>query len=89
MQTAGSSTISYFCESRLYSAQISINNVIQRNFLPARRISDGVIGLYDIINNQFYTNAGSGNFIAGPALTTGQASMLHNGGLTAREIIEI
>jgi hypothetical protein len=78
----------YNSKMKLYTFKIHEGNTYIRNFLPARQISDGAIGLYDIINNQFYTNAGSGDFMAGPALTTGQASMLHNGGLTAREIIE-
>ena len=36
-----------------------------RDFIPARRDSDSVIGLYDLVNNMFYTNAGTGSFIAG------------------------
>ena len=78
----------YGSTMRVYSFTIHQSGIKQRDFIPARNAS-GVLGLYDIINNQFYANAGSGNFIAGPALTTGQASMLRAGGLTAREIIEI
>ena len=40
--------------------------VLVRNFIPAKRNSDNVLGLYDLVNNVFYTNAGSGTFIAGP-----------------------
>ncbi len=36
--------------------------------LPALRNSDGVVGMYDTENNVFYTNAGSGEFIAGPVI---------------------
>lgn len=78
----------YACRCKLYSFKIWVDNNLVRDFIPTRNPA-GILGLYDIINNQFYTNAGSGNFIAGPAITTGQASMLRNGGLTAREIIEI
>jgi hypothetical protein len=74
---------------RLYECKFLENTQIIRDFIPARRIVDNILGLYDIINNQFYTNAGSGNFIAGSTITTGQASMLRTGGLTARQIIEI
>lgn len=79
----------YNSRMKLYSFKIHEGNTYIRNFLPARHISDGAIGLYDIINNQFYTNAGSGSFTAGPTITTGQASLLHEGGLTAEQIIEI
>lgn len=36
-----------------------------RNFIPARRDSDGEIGMYDMVTNTFFTNAGTGEFIAG------------------------
>jgi hypothetical protein len=65
------------------------NGNLIKSLIPARRISDNILGLYDIINNQFYTNAGSGEFIAGPTLTTDRALMLRVGGLIARQIIEI
>lgn len=36
------------------------------DLIPARRISDSKVGMYDIIRNQFLTNAGSDDFTAGP-----------------------
>lgn len=41
------------------------SNNIKREFYPCYRISDSVAGLYDIKNNVFYTNAGSGSFVVG------------------------
>lgn len=41
---------------------------IERYYIPAARISDGVAGLYDVITQQFYTNAGSGTFIQGQVI---------------------
>jgi len=32
-------------------------------FIPALRIADIKPGLYDLVNNQFYTNAGTGEFL--------------------------
>ncbi|MBQ9298213.1 MAG: InlB B-repeat-containing protein [Clostridia bacterium] len=37
-----------------------------RHFIPCKRKSDGVIGLYDTVGNKFYTNSGTGTFVAGP-----------------------
>ena len=34
--------------------------------IPAKRDSDGVLGMYDIVRDTFLTNAGTGSFIAGP-----------------------
>ena len=43
-----------------------------RNFIPAKYVEDQVLGLYDTVNNVFYTNAGASAsaFIAGPAATS-------------------
>ena len=49
----------------LYSCQISEDGVLVRNFIPAMRKSDSVVGLYDDVNDVFYTNAGSGSFTYG------------------------
>ena len=35
-------------------------------FIPCYRRSDNVIGFYDLVNDVFYTNAGSGTFSKGP-----------------------
>lgn len=43
------------------------NGTLIRNYIPAKNAS-GVIGLYDDINAKFYTNAGTGAFVAGPEI---------------------
>ena len=43
------------------------NEELVRNFIPCKRIIDNKPGLYDLVNNLFYTNQGTGDdFIAGP-----------------------
>ena len=44
------------------------NGILVRNMVPARRKSDGVLGLYDYCEPKFYENGGSGEFAAGPAM---------------------
>lgn len=65
----GAGTISYQSSAKLYSCQIYDNEVIIRDFHPAKRLSDNAVGLYDSINNVFYANAGTGTFTAGPELS--------------------
>ena len=48
-----------------YSMKIATNGVLQRDYVPAERESDGAIGLYDRANNVFYANQGTGAFVAG------------------------
>lgn len=50
----------------LYHCLLSDNNVIQRNLYPVYRKADNKSGMYDIVNNIFYTNQGSGEFTVGP-----------------------
>ena len=49
----------------LYSCAIYDDNTLVRNFVPCKN-SDGIVGLYDSVNSQFYQNAGTGSFTAGP-----------------------
>lgn len=49
---------------KIYSCEIYNNGTLVRNFIPAKN-SGGTIGLYDLVNSAFYTNAGSGTFTAG------------------------
>lgn len=51
---------------KLYTCQIYNNGTLVRDFIPCYRKSDNVIGLYDIVNNTFYTNSGSWSFTKGP-----------------------
>lgn len=51
---------------KLYYFNILENNELVKELIPARRVIDNVLGLYDIINNKFIVNKGSGSFIAGP-----------------------
>ena len=41
------------------------NDNLIRDFLPVMRNSDGELGLYDIVNNVFYANQGTGAFTTG------------------------
>ena len=51
--------------SAVYECQIYDDGTLVRNYIPCINPSSEV-GLYDTVNNTFYGNAGTGNFIAGP-----------------------
>nr|DAH41351.1 MAG TPA: protein of unknown function DUF5047 [Caudoviricetes sp.] len=52
---------------KLYNSKIYQDDVLIRDFIPCKN-SSGAIGLYDTVNSQFYSNAGTGTFIAGPEI---------------------
>ena len=43
----------------------SSNNLI-KDFIPVKRYADDVICLYDKVSGEYFTNAGTGTFVAGP-----------------------
>ena len=58
-----------------YPIYAKIYGLIQYQFgtkvfhgVPARRNSDNVLGMYDIVSQTFFTNRGSGTFIGGPVV---------------------
>ena len=55
-------------KSQIFSAVITDGSNIVFNGVPAKRDSDGVIGVYDTVSDRFLTNAGTGTFTAGPEI---------------------
>ena len=51
---------------KIYQAWIKYNGEDIANFIPARRNSDNVLGMWDMVRGQFFTNAGTGTLVAGP-----------------------
>lgn len=54
---------------KIYSCQIYDNGLLERDYVPAM-LSNGEVGLYDRVFQEFYRNAGTGEFIAGPEAAT-------------------
>lgn len=52
---------------KLYSGQVFRASDLIRDFIPCKNGS-GVVGLYDMVNAQFYQSVGSGDFTAGPEI---------------------
>ena len=58
-----------YASHALYSFKLSDSaGDLKLDLVPAKREADGVIGLYDAVNDAFLTNSLSGTFIAGPAV---------------------
>ena len=50
---------------KVASFEIYEGETLVRDFKPVRRLADGVVGVYDPIENQFFANRGSGAIVAG------------------------
>ena len=53
-------------KAKLYYCKIWDDETLVRDFIPCYRKADNVVGMYDLVNRVFYTNAGTGEFIKGP-----------------------
>ena len=60
-------------KARIYYFKIYDNDILVRDFIPCYRNSDNEVGLYDIVNNVFYTNQGTGVFTYGSIAPTPDA----------------
>lgn len=60
-----SNTVGLSARMMLYGCDVYDNDVLVRKFVPCYRKSDGVIGMYDTVNDVFYVNGGSGTFSKG------------------------
>ncbi len=68
----------YLSKARLYGIKIKEINIVINDFIPCYRISDGEIGLYDVINDKFYTKSGTGVFQKGENVNTEKHTQKEN-----------
>lgn len=59
----------FYSYCRIYEVRISAGANVIRHFVAARRDSDSELGMYDLVNDVFYTNQGTGMFIGGEPIT--------------------
>lgn len=50
---------------KVYRLKLYENNALVREYVPCYRVSDNEIGLYELVNNVFYPNNGTGTFNKG------------------------
>lgn len=67
INTAGGTTSIMPAKIRYFKAWI--DETLKYNCLPAKRISDGEIGLYNLVDGTFFTSASSTSFILGNEVT--------------------
>ena len=61
-------TVSNFTSQKVYSVRIKKNGVLVFNGIPCKN-SSNVLGMYDLVSNTFFTNAGTDTFTAGSAVS--------------------
>lgn len=60
----------YVFKGKIYYVSIVRNGKNERIFIPAKRNSDSVVGMYDLIYNTFYPSESSTPFTAGPIVSS-------------------
>lgn len=81
----GSQTTPNFFEkaTKRYETKIYDNTVLVRDFIPVKRNNDGEIGMYDTVTGTFYTNSGTGDFVAGAEIVNKTTNLYAPQQLTA------
>ena len=77
-----SSGVDRFAKQKTYSSKIYDDDILVQDLIPARRDSDGVLGMYDLADanpaTAFHTNAGTGEFVAGLPVSIKIATTQYN-----------
>ena len=60
---------------KIYECRIWDNDELMRNFVPCRKNATSEMGLFDLISNEFFANAGTGGFQAGNEVKTSGARL--------------
>lgn len=63
----GTTTPARYCNAKLYYFKLFVNGTLVRDLIPCKN-SNNVVGMYDVINNVFYTSPNGNAFVAGPAV---------------------
>ena len=63
--TYGDNNLGFYSQCKIYYCEIYSGEYPIRNFIPCYRKSDNKPGMYDLVNNIFYTNQGDGEFEIG------------------------
>lgn len=56
-----------FANADLYYFKLWLNGTLVRDLIPCKN-SNNVVGMYDVVNNVFYTSPNGNAFVAGPAV---------------------
>ena len=63
--------------AKIYNVKIKLDNVLVRDFVPAKRISDNAIGMYDVVSDTFFVDSGT-TYIAGPEMVSNNGCQVVN-----------
>ena len=68
----------FYSKTRIYYLKFCAQDgTLLRDFVPCKRVTDGVLGMYDAISGTFFTNQGTGTFLSAPLTYT--IPILNNG----------
>ncbi|MBR0067236.1 MAG: hypothetical protein IJQ00_06540, partial [Kiritimatiellae bacterium] len=77
----GGSSPFFAAKAAIYYCTIKEGETVKRDFVAAKRLSDGVLGMLDKENGVFYTNKGGGAFIAGDYAVNAEAAEFGSSGV--------
>ena len=79
----GATSFGNISKHRIYFCQMYEGGVVVRDFVPVKRKSDGVSGLYDFVEGEFHASAGTGAYVAGPGISLSASEVIANNALAS------
>lgn len=70
--------ISYYATAKCYGFKVYVNGTLHMDLVPALR-KDGTVGMYDVVDESFYTASGTGDFTYGKIEGRGAIYLKVNG----------
>lgn len=55
----------YYSKVKIYNFKLYDDKELVRNLIPCYRTEDNIVGMYDVVEDKFYENSGTGEFIKG------------------------
>lgn len=78
-------TYRFYSQTRMYDVKFfAQDGTLLGDFVPCKRVSDSVLGMYDVVSGTFFINQGTGTFLSAPLTYT---IPILNNGTKAAEIV--
>ena len=64
----GKTAVNRFCEAKLYYFKLFVEGTLVRDMVPCINYTNSIVGLYDLVNDVFYSSPNGNAFVAGPVV---------------------
>lgn len=71
-------SVTYPCWEKIYSSKIYSNDMFAQYLIPCYNEANSEVGMYDLVEKEFYKNSGTGTFVCGPRIKKGEVIPIYS-----------